>query len=134
MRHVVFAGLFAVVLLVVPCTRRVRACANWALAPHSQWQVAASEGVFWLRTPCGERFLSLGVNVINGGYPSRVFNGRLAYHWGTFYPTLEAWAATTRQRLLTWGFNTAGAWSVEPATLPLPFMPDLELGREGGGP
>ena len=86
--------------------------------------------MFWLRTPCGERFLSLGVNVINGGYPSRVFNDRLSYHWETFYPTLETWAATTRQRLLTWGFNTAGAWSVEPSKLPLPFIPDLELGRE----
>jgi hypothetical protein len=70
------------------------------------------------------------VNVVNGGYPSRVFNGRLAYHWETFYPTLETWAATTRQRLLTWGFNTAGAWSVEPSKFPLPFIPDLELGRE----
>ena len=130
MRRVFFDCLLAVVLLVVPCARSVRACSNLAFAPHSQWQVEVSDGVFWLRTPCGERFLSLGVNVINGGYPSRVFNDRLSYHWETFYPTLETWAATTRQRLLTWGFNTAGAWSVEPSKLPLPFIPDLELGRE----
>ena len=64
-----------------------------ASAPHSQWQVAADNGVFWLLTPCGERFLSLGVNVVNGGYPSRVFNDRLSYHWGTFYPDLATWGS-----------------------------------------
>jgi hypothetical protein len=88
------------------------------------------DGVSWLYTPCGERFFSIGVNVVNGGYPSRIFQGRLAYHWPTFYPTLEHWAATSRQRLLSWGFNTVGAWSVDPTHLPLPFIPDLELGRE----
>ena len=122
--------LLAVVLLVFPRAHSVHACPQLASAPHSQWQVAVDNGVFWLLTPCGERFLSLGVNVVNGGYPSRVFNDRLSYHWGTFYPDLATWAAVTRQRLLAWGFNTAGAWSVEPSTLELPFIPDLELGRE----
>ena len=73
--------------------------------------------------------MSIGVNVLDGGYPSRSFDGRLAYHWGTFYPDLETWGAVTRQRLMDWGFNTVGAWSLGPSTFALPFIPDLELGR-----
>ncbi|HEX2228533.1 MAG TPA: hypothetical protein VHM64_15460, partial [Candidatus Binatia bacterium] len=83
----------------------------------------------WLLTPCGERFFSVGVNVIDGGEPQRFSDRRIAYHWGTFYPDLEDWARTTRQRVLAWGFNTAGAWSLHPAILALPITPDLELGR-----
>ena len=122
--------LLAVVILIGPCIRAVDACPRLALAPHSRWQVTAHNGVFWLLTPCGERFFSIGVNVLEAGYPERVFQGRLAYHWGTFYPDLEAWGQSARRRVLAWGFNTAGAWSFHPDMLGLPIMPDLELGRE----
>jgi len=122
--------LLAIVLLLGPCLRAVDACAQLALAPHSRWQVTAHNGVFWLLTPCGERFFSIGVNVLEGGYPQRLFQGRLAYHWGTFYPDLEAWGQAARQRVLAWGFNTAGAWSSPPDMLGLPSIPDLDLGRE----
>jgi hypothetical protein len=59
-----------------------------------------------------------------------MFEGRIAYHWGTSYPDLETWSRFTRQRVLAWGFNTAGAWSLHPDMLGLPVIPDLELGRE----
>src|SRR5215471_21003666 len=113
--------LLAVMLLVVPYALPVHACAQFALAPHSQWKVETHQGVSWLITPCGERFFSIGVNVLNGGYPSRIYKGRLAYHWGTFYSTLETWVTATLQRLAAWGFNTAGGWSLKPSQLPLPF-------------
>jgi hypothetical protein len=122
--------LLAVVLLVILDARPVHACSQLASAPHSQWQVETQRGIAWLITPCGERFFSIGVNVLNGGYPSRTFAGRLAYHWGTFYASLEHWVAGTLQRLAAWGFNTAGGWSLEPAQLALPFMANLELGRQ----
>ncbi len=83
----------------------------------------------WLVTPCGERFFSVGVNVIDGGEPQRFSNGRIAYHWGTFYADLQNWAQTARQRVLAWGFNTAGGWSLHPTILGLPTTPNLELGR-----
>jgi hypothetical protein len=86
--------------------------------------------VFWLLTPCGDRFFSIGVNTIDGGYPARLFQGRVAYHWGMFAPDLATWGQTARQRVLSWGFNTAGAWSLHPEQLKLPVIPDLELGRE----
>src|SRR5262249_46314871 len=76
--------LLTIVLLLFLGSRAVDACPQLALAPHARWQVTAHQGVFWLVTPCGERFLSLGVNVLNPGYPQRVFQERLTYHWGTF--------------------------------------------------
>jgi hypothetical protein len=123
------SSLLAVVFLAVPHARPLQACPQLASAPHSQWKIVVHNGVSWLMTPCGERFLSIGVNALDGGYPSRRFDGRLAYHWGTFYPDVDTWGAVTRQRLMDWGFNTVGAWSLGPSKLVLPFIPNLELGR-----
>jgi hypothetical protein len=112
------------------CCSTLDACPQLALGPHARWQVTADNGVFWLLTPCGERFFSIGVNVLDPGYPQRVFQGRLSYHWRAFYPDLAAWAQATRHRVLAWGFNTAGAWSAHPDMLGLPIIPSLDIGRE----
>ena len=106
------------------------ACPDLAEAPRAQWQTTVQEGVHWLVTPCGERFFSVGVNALEGGYRQRLPDKRMAYHWGTFYPDLEAWAEVARQRLSAWGFNTSGGWSLHPIMLPLPTTPYLELGRQ----
>ena len=106
------------------------ACSPWSAAPHAQWRVEVQHGVSWLLTPCGEQFFSIGINVINEGYPARRFAGRLSYHWETFYPDVLTWRTVTRQRVLAWGFNTAGGWSLPPDILALPIIPNLELGRE----
>jgi hypothetical protein len=108
------------------------ACTALTEAPDSRWRTTADEGVFWLITPCGQRFFSLGINSMEGGEPWRLYKGRLAYHWGTFYPDLEAWGQLARERVLSWGFNTAGAWSLHPIMLQLPVTPYLELGRGSG--
>jgi hypothetical protein len=105
------------------------ACRDFALAPDSRWGTLVQAGVHWLVTPCGERFFSIGVNVLDGGYPTRLLKGRVAYHWGTFYPDLEAWGQLARVRVSRWGFNTAGGWSLHPGMLHLPVTPYLELGR-----
>jgi hypothetical protein len=105
------------------------ACMDLTQAPGAKWHTVVHEGVHWLVTPCGERFFSAGVNVLEGGYPKRFPDGRIAYHWGTFYPNLESWAQVARQRLSAWGFNTAGGWSLHPIMLQLPITPYLELGR-----
>jgi hypothetical protein len=105
------------------------ACPDLTRAPHSQWRTAVQDDVHWLVTPCGEHFFSIGINAIDGGLSQRFLNGRLAYHWGTFYPDLETWGQFTLQRVLAWGFNTAGGWSLHPTMLRLPTIPYLELGR-----
>ena len=44
------------------------ACADFSTAPSSRWSLTTDRGASWLVTPCGERFFSLGVNVLDGGY------------------------------------------------------------------
>jgi len=123
--------------LTVACTDRWMvlsnhsriACTDLREASHSRWGTTVDGGVHWLLTPCGERFFSVGVNAMDGGEPQRFSNGRIAYNWGTFYADLEDWAQTARRRVLAWGFNTAGGWSLHPTMLGLPMTPNLELGR-----
>jgi hypothetical protein len=100
-----------------------------AHAPSTRWSLAGESGVSWLVTPCGEHFLSLGVNALDGGYPYREKNGKIYYSWTAFAPSPDAWAKTTRQRLAAWGFNSAGGWSLPPDELRLPTIVNLELGR-----
>ncbi|MGD9617611.1 MAG: hypothetical protein AB7H90_23740 [Alphaproteobacteria bacterium] len=97
--------------------------------PSSRWSVATENGVSWLKNPCGERFYSNGVNVLDGGYPEREKDGKVYYSWTAFAPDLATWVAETRSRLRAWGFNTAGGWSLPPQQLRLPTVINLELGR-----
>ena len=121
------ALLAAALLLASPGP--VVACRDFAQAPRSRWRLASRQGVAWLVTPCGDPFFSIGINALNGGAPAREAAGRIAYHWGSYYPRLDGWLATTRARAAKWGFNTAGASSLPPDVLALPVIPDLELGR-----
>ena len=107
------------------------ACSDFAAAPSTRWAVTTENGVSWLVTPCGERFFSLGVNVLDGGNGEHAKAGSAytGYRWQAFAPTLAAWADDTRSRLFAWGFNSAGAWSLAPQQLRLPTVVNLELGR-----
>jgi hypothetical protein len=98
-------------------------------APTTRWGVARDRGTAWLVTPCGERFFSAGVNVLDGGAPERVADDRTWYSWTAFAPTLAGWVDQTTARVKSWGFNSAGGWSLPPDQLKLPQIPDLELGR-----
>jgi hypothetical protein len=108
-----------------------RACADFAAAPSTRWSLATENGVSWLVTPCGERFFSLGVNVLDGGNSEHAKVGKAysGYDWEAFAPTLQDWAAETRRRLFSWGFNSAGGWALPPQVLELPTVINLELGR-----
>jgi hypothetical protein len=102
---------------------------NLDSAPSSRWSLVREHGVAWLKTPCGQRFYSLGVNILDGGYPEREQDGKIYYSWKAFAPSLEDWVATARNRLRDWGFNSVGGWSLPPQQLRLPAVIDLELGR-----
>jgi hypothetical protein len=107
------------------------ACADFATAPSSRWSLTLDHGVAWLVTPCGDRFFSLGVNVLDGGNGEHQKLGQAysGYRWEAFAPTLPDWSAQTRRRLSSWGFNSAGGWSLPPESLKLPTVINLELGR-----
>jgi hypothetical protein len=126
----ILAGVAAVFLAVVLGTvsPEASACPDLARAPNSRWQVAVDKGIAWLVTPCGDRFFSLGVNVVAGGGEGE----RPSYYWVRHYPDPIAFWAATRARLTAWGFNTLGAYSIPPHVLKLPVTADLGLGRAAG--
>jgi hypothetical protein len=121
--------LFCACLAALPLSG-ARAC-DFVDAPSSRWSLAADSGVWWLRTPCGERFYSLGVNILDGGNGEREKIGKAysGYRWEAFAPTIGDWVAQTRRRLAEWGFNSAGGWSLPPQQLQIPAVINLELGR-----
>ena len=124
MRTLVFAGLLAFAALLAPA-----AACDLASASTTRWSVAKEGGAEWLKTPCGDRFYSLGVDILDGGYPDRERDGKVWYSWKAFAPNLGAWIGETRRRLAQWGFNTAGGWSLPPDQLKTPEVINLELGR-----
>src|SRR5438876_7976387 len=99
-----FQRIFRCTLLGAGPGAAARAC-DLEQAPSSRWSLAAEGGVWWLKTPCDERFYSLGVNILDGGYPDRTRDGKVYYSWQAFAPTLTDWIGETRQRLAEWGFN-----------------------------
>ena len=131
------SGAWSRAILLVAATALLpsaaaNACGDFAAAPSSRWSIAAGEGGPVLLTPCGDPFFSLGVNAIDGGASGgteAAINPERAYRWQRFAETRAEWAVDARRRLLDWGFNTAGAWSVPPGEIGLPVTPELELGR-----
>jgi hypothetical protein len=120
----ILAAAVALATLMAPA----RAC-DLATAPTTRWSIERDEkGILWLRTPCGERFFSAGVNVLDGGASGAKLT-RPHYDWQEAASSLDDWVAQTRGRLEGWGFNSAGAWSLAPQLLRLPTAIDLELGR-----
>ncbi|MBN1346738.1 MAG: beta-agarase [Phycisphaerae bacterium] len=68
---------------------------------------------WWLVTPEGHAFLSIGVGTIHSrGERGRV-SRRRPYHESVLakHGNLDAWATSTRNRLRQWGFNTVAGWS-----------------------
>src|SRR5579859_7917649 len=96
------ALLAAAVLALSFHARPAAACPDLGAAPSTRWSIATEHGVSWLVTPCGQRFFSLGVNALDGGYPFRRKAGKIYYSWKAFTPTLEDWVSQTRRRLAAW--------------------------------
>ena len=70
-------------------------------------------GRWWLVTPDGHPFWSAGVNHISPDGDAAQDSGRRRYREAVNagYPSLDAWADATAERMRSWGFNTVGAWS-----------------------
>jgi hypothetical protein len=87
-----------------------------------RWTLESHDGISWLVTPCGERFFSIGVNTLANTSSSQLSS---EIKKPSLLPP-DNWTRRTAARLRVWGFNTAGAFS--PPNLPLPSLPDLDLG------
>ena len=103
------------------------ACVDYKAAPSSRWSTRLVNGAQHLVTPCGDLFLSIGVNIVNSPVPIEKIAGT-RYEWQRFYKTEAGFIADTRRRLVGWGFNTAGAWSMPPAKLDMPSIVLLGVG------
>ena len=82
-----------------------------ARSPNGQW---------WLVTPEGNPFFSIGACVIGHVGSEAPALGYAPYERNVMekYGTVEAWTETATERLAQWGFNTRGAWSGDETALP----------------
>ncbi len=74
------------------------------------FQTRQVNGAWWMVTPAGHAFYSLGVDAISTTQGISITNG-YANAVRQQYASTDAWAATAAGRLQQWGFNTIGAWS-----------------------
>jgi len=77
------------------------------------FRVEQIDGIWWFVDPDGGLFLSKGVDAVNFDHDSIQHTNRFPYREACQrkYGSREAWRAAASQRLLSWGFNTLGAWS-----------------------
>src|SRR5262245_46065413 len=75
------------------------------------FRAAKQDRVWWLITPEGKAFFSLGVDVVDKGQTRAKYRAnRPEYAAHRYYPNDAAWAQSALTRLQNWGFNTLGAW------------------------
>src|SRR5258706_14500260 len=80
--------------------------------PAAAFAVKNEDGKWWLISPEGRRFFSMGVCVVSRGSSKEDFdpeNPRYAA-W-QHYESPRKWAEATTGRLRQWGFTTVGRWS-----------------------
>ncbi len=77
------------------------------------FRTAAARGRQWLVTPDGRPFYANGIDHVTASPDDDRTTGRCPYCDAIVagYPSLDAWADATVERLAAWGFNTLGAWS-----------------------
>ncbi len=86
------------------------------------FQVQQREGTWSFLSPQGQRFFSIGINVVNPADeegPGPRYRG-LERHGGD----LASWQADARARLRRWHVNTIGAWS---SLRGMPYAVELSL-------
>lgn len=104
-----------------------------AQAESPFYTIAQHDGVWWLVTPTGGEFFSLGVNCTGPGQTLPPDPAKPQYAYTRFYDSLDAWALDAIQRFRAWNFNTIGGWSDPHAThRGLPDTPVLHLGVSSG--
>jgi hypothetical protein len=92
----------------------------------NRWRLESHNRVAWLVTPCGERFFSIGVNSLTDIATPPLRWSPERNSWLPIYQASDAWARHAAAQVRAWGFNTASAFSS--ANVPLPSVPDLDLG------
>src|SRR3974377_2501091 len=98
------------------------------------FRTAEIEGRWWLIDPDGGTFLSKGVNTVRFDQDCIRNTSRIPYAEACDreYGSEAAWRSAAACRLLSWGFNSLGAWSDEAVAYagssPLALTSNLDLG------
>jgi hypothetical protein len=90
---------------------------------------------WWLVTPDGGAFLSLGVNNVNPDGDVERGTGRQPYRETVQkkYEAVDRWTAATHERLRAWGLNTVGNWSSGHLRGMMPYAVELSVNPGGWG-
>ncbi len=105
-------------------------CLSFGPAPY--FRVHQDGPRWWLVTPEGHAFLSLGVCVVNPRGDVAKGTDRRPYqeHVLAKHGSVEGWTTATRDRMKAWGLNTLGNWSGEELRSQMPYT--VELSASGG--
>jgi hypothetical protein len=84
---------------------------------------------WWLVTPDGGAFLSLGVCVVNSVGDTLRGTNRQPYRENVLqkHGSVEKWVSVTRDRLKEWGINTLGAWCGDELRRAVPYTLELSV-------
>src|SRR6266852_3308289 len=104
-------ALTVVILLFLSSPGFAAADCNPPWPSNSRWKLESQNGVSWLVTPCGERFLSIGINGLDEKLLAPPPNLRADKSWVSSHLDAHSWAPRTVQRMSAWGFNTVGGFS-----------------------
>lgn len=102
--------------------------------PSGFFRTAQRDGIWWLIDPAGGRFLSKGVDTVrfDQDYVQSTDRSPYAQACRAKYGSADAWRSAVAGRLLSWGFNSLGAWSDEAVARAvssrLALTPNLDLG------
>ncbi len=90
---------------------------------------------WWLVTPDGGAFLSLGVCNVNPVGDTERGTNRQPYRENVLkkHGSVEQWTAATRDHFREWGLNTLGDWSSEHLRGAVPYTVELSVSPGGWG-
>jgi hypothetical protein len=111
-----------------------------ASASAASFSIRQEEPGWWLVSPKGQPFFSLGICCVNQGLSRKEFDSENpGYAAWQQYQDTRSWADETTSRLKSWGFTTIGAWSDHQALreskkMTLWLTPILHIGSTAGAP
>jgi hypothetical protein len=107
---------------------------------HPPFILQQTNSAWWLASPEGQRFFSVGVCLVTRGASRESFDrDNPGYASWQHYADDRAWADATLRRLRNWNFTTIGAWShhrvlLQSSNMLAGLTPVLHVGSTAGAP
>jgi hypothetical protein len=139
--HLLMTILFlAIGQLMLAAAEVEESVADVGVTKPARCTVRQEPNGWWLVSPSGKPFFSLGICEFNQGTDRQSYDlAKPSYAGWQHYDSSEAWARDNLQRLKSWGFTTVGGWSdyksVDKANVSDVWItPVLSLGARSGAP